>query len=34
MMELNMMRGEIIRRLNAGRERGKIEQIRFFMGEE
>lgn len=34
MMELNMMRGEIMRRLNAGRERGRIEQIRFFMGEE
>jgi predicted nucleic acid-binding Zn ribbon protein len=34
MMELNMMRGEILRRLNAGRERGKIQQIRFFMGEE
>jgi predicted nucleic acid-binding Zn ribbon protein len=34
MMELNMMRGEILRRLNAGRQRGKIQQIRFFMGEE
>lgn len=34
MMELSMMQGEIIRRLNAGRKRGKIQKIRFFMGEE
>lgn len=34
MMELNMMQGEILRRLNAGRERGKIQKIRFFLGEE
>jgi len=34
LMELNMMRGEILRRLNARKERGRIEQIRFFMGEE
>jgi predicted nucleic acid-binding Zn ribbon protein len=34
MMELSMMQGEIIRRLNAGRARGKIQKIRFFMGEE
>jgi len=34
LMELNMMRGEILRRLNAGRERGRIEQIRFYLGEE
>jgi predicted nucleic acid-binding Zn ribbon protein len=34
LMELKMMQGEILRRVNAGRKRGKIEQIRFFMGEE
>jgi len=33
LMELNMMKGEIIRRLNAGRGRGRIEEIRFFLGE-
>lgn len=34
LMELNMMRGEILRRLNAGRQKGRIDQIRFFMGED
>lgn len=29
MMELSMMRKELLRRLNEGRERGRIERIRF-----
>ena len=31
LMELSLMEGEIVRRLNAGRERGKISKIRFQM---
>ena len=31
MMELNMMKGELMRRLNAGKTRGRIEQIVFVM---
>lgn len=34
LMELKMMEGEILRRLNEGRERGRIERIRFLMDEE
>jgi predicted nucleic acid-binding Zn ribbon protein len=34
LMELKLMEGEIIRRLNAGRTRGKISRIRFFMAGE
>jgi predicted nucleic acid-binding Zn ribbon protein len=33
LMELKMMEGEIVRRLNAGRDRGRIERIRFVMAE-
>ena len=32
MMELTLMKGEIIRRLNAGKKNGKIQQIVFVMG--
>lgn len=32
MQELNMMRHEILRRLNAGRERGRVEKIVFLQG--
>ncbi|HEX5521375.1 MAG TPA: DUF721 domain-containing protein [Longimicrobiaceae bacterium] len=31
MMELNLMKGELLRRLNAGKKQGKIEQIVFVM---
>ncbi|HLU25142.1 MAG TPA: DUF721 domain-containing protein [Longimicrobiales bacterium] len=31
LMELKLMESEILRRLNAGRERGRIEKIRFVM---
>jgi predicted nucleic acid-binding Zn ribbon protein len=35
LMELRLMEREILRRLNEGRERGRIERIRFLMaGEE
>lgn len=34
LMELKMMQGEIIRRLNAGRQRGKIEKIVFFLAQD
>lgn len=34
LMELKLMEGEIIRRLNAGRPRGKISKIRFLMADE
>jgi predicted nucleic acid-binding Zn ribbon protein len=34
LMELKLMEGEIIRRLNAGRPRGKISKIRFLMAGE
>lgn len=33
MNELKMMEKEIVRRINAGRSKGKIEKIRFQMGE-
>lgn len=32
MQELNMMRHEILRRLNAGREKGRVEKIVFLQG--
>jgi len=31
LMELNMMKGDILRRLNAGKREGRIEQIVFVM---
>ncbi len=31
LMELKMMEGEIVRRLNADRARGRISRIRFLM---
>jgi predicted nucleic acid-binding Zn ribbon protein len=31
MMELNMMKGELMRRLNAGKRAGRIQQIVFVM---
>jgi predicted nucleic acid-binding Zn ribbon protein len=31
MMELKMMESQILRRLNAGRKRGRIEHLRFVM---
>jgi len=31
MMELNMMKAELLRRLNAGKRKGRIEQIVFLM---
>ena len=34
LMELKMMEGEILHRLNADRTRGRIERIRFLMDEE
>jgi len=34
MMELKMMEAEIVRRLNEGRPKGRIQRIRFFMGEQ
>ena len=33
LMELKLMEAEIVRRLNAGRDRGKISRIRFFLAE-
>jgi predicted nucleic acid-binding Zn ribbon protein len=33
MMELNMMKGDLIRRLNAGKTAGRIEKIVFVMAE-
>lgn len=33
MNELNMMRGELMRRVNAGRREGRIRMIMFVMGE-
>ncbi|MFW6206560.1 MAG: DUF721 domain-containing protein, partial [Gemmatimonadota bacterium] len=33
LMELRMMEGEIRRRMNEGREKGRIEKIRFVMEE-
>lgn len=32
MMELTLMKGEIMRRLNAGKKDGKIQHIVFVMG--
>ena len=34
LMELHMMEREIVRRLNEGRERGRIGRIRFVMAQE
>ncbi|HEX7051523.1 MAG TPA: DUF721 domain-containing protein [Longimicrobiales bacterium] len=34
LMELKLMESEIRRRLNAGRERGRIERIRFVVAED
>ena len=31
LMELQLMEGEFLRRLNAGREKGRIKRIRFVM---
>ena len=31
LMELHMMEREIVRRLNAGRDRGRVDRIRFVM---
>jgi predicted nucleic acid-binding Zn ribbon protein len=33
LMELNLMKVELLRRLNAGKQQGKIRQIVFVMGE-
>lgn len=33
MMELNLMKGELLRHLNAGKQKGKIEHIVFVMDE-
>jgi predicted nucleic acid-binding Zn ribbon protein len=33
LMELKLMEREIVRRLNSGRERGRIDAIRFVMAE-
>lgn len=32
MMELTLMKGEIVRRLNAGKKAGKIQHVVFVMG--
>ncbi|HEX7242216.1 MAG TPA: DUF721 domain-containing protein [Longimicrobiaceae bacterium] len=32
MMELTLMKGDILRRLNAGKKEGRIEQLVFVMG--
>ena len=32
MMELSLMKGELLRRINAGRREGRIRQIVFVMG--
>ena len=34
LMELRLMERDILRRLNEGRERGRIERIRFVMADE
>ncbi|NLG60730.1 MAG: DUF721 domain-containing protein [Candidatus Cloacimonetes bacterium] len=34
MMELRLMEREIVRRLNEGRQRGRIEKIRFVMSDD
>lgn len=34
LMELRLMQGEILRRINAGRRRGRIARIRFIMAGE
>jgi predicted nucleic acid-binding Zn ribbon protein len=33
MMELNMMKGELMRRINAGKKEGRIRQVIFLMAE-
>ena len=33
MMELNLMKGDLLRHLNAGKKKGRIEQIVFVMDE-
>lgn len=33
LMELKLMEGEIVRRLNDGRDRGRIEKVRFVMAD-
>ncbi len=33
LMELRLMEGEILRRVNAGRRRGRLSRIRFVMGD-
>ena len=33
MMELNLMKGELMRHLNAGKGKGKLQQLVFVMGE-
>lgn len=33
LMELRLMEGEIVRRLNDGRDRGRIEKVRFVMAD-
>jgi predicted nucleic acid-binding Zn ribbon protein len=33
MMELNLMKGDLLRHVNAGLKKGKIQQIVFVMGE-
>jgi predicted nucleic acid-binding Zn ribbon protein len=33
MMELNLMKGELMRRINAGKGEGRIKQLVFVMGE-
>lgn len=33
MMELNMMKGDIMRRINAGKRQGRIQQVVFVMAE-
>ena len=34
MMELDMMKHEILERLNEGRDEGRIEKVRFLLGED
>lgn len=34
LMELRLMESEILQRINAGRDRGKIDRIRFLMSDE
>jgi len=33
LMELKLMESEILRRINAGRQRGRLSRIRFVMGD-